>query len=520
MSELSNRLFEEILRARQRVYTIGKPTPLQKLNIPGVTAEVYAKREDLGPIKAYKWRGAYNCMASLSEEVRSRGVVAASAGNHAQGVALAARVLDCKARIYMPQSTPEVKQYEVRRQGGDHVEIVLSGASYDETATAAHDYVEAHGGAFIHPYDDLATMGGQGTLADEVVMSGRGVFDRAYVQIGGGGLASAVACWLKHFWPEIKIIGVEGIEQASMKTSVEAGKRTMLDYVDVFCDGTAVRTPGQQTFCLCEELIDEYVTVSNNEVCHAIRVMWESGRVVPEPSGAMGLAGFLKQWEEGAVAPDEKCLVIISGANMDFTQLSPIARQAGIGNYGTRYLRIPMSSKRGQVLKYLRNMPPTTTLVDVQYGKTEGDIQYPVFGVSASDEDFACIRERLSARGIGFQDISDDDDVRFRMIHYQTELFENPLFVHIEFSERGGAFLDFMEGIADIASLCYFNYEYSGERVGRALVGMEFDTVEIRNICLDRIRSMPRNVIRAARQVSPMSFARILGNESPIPIKK
>lgn len=515
MSELSERLFEEILRARQRVYAVGSPTPLQKLNIQGIAADVYAKREDVGPIKAYKWRGAFNCMAALSKEERARGVVAASAGNHAQGVALAAKVLNCKARIYMPQSTPEVKQNEVRRHGGDHVEIVLHGDSYDETAGEARLYVEKNGGAFIHPYDDLETMGGQGTLADEVVMSGQGPFDRAYVQIGGGGLAASVACWLKHFWPGIRIIGVEGVDQASMKTSVEHGDREMLDYVDVFCDGTAVRIPGKQTFELCRELIDEYVTVSNNEVCHAIRAMWESGRVVPEPSGAMGLAGFLKQWEEGAVSANERSLVIISGANMDFTQLSSIARQAGIGNYETRYLRIPMASKRGQVLKYLRNMPPASTLVDVQYGKTQGDIQHPVFGVSASDEDFELIREKLRSKGISFEDISDDDDVRFRMIHYQTELFENPLFVKIEFSERGGAFLDFMERIADIASLCYFNYEYSGERVGRALVGMEFDSPEIRSACLARIQSMPRNVVRAAREVSPMAFDRIMGNEIP-----
>jgi threonine dehydratase len=362
-------------------------------------------------------------------------------------------------------------------------------------------------------------MAGQGTLADEVVMSGDGPFDRAYVQIGGGGLASAVACWLKKFWPNIKIIGVEGIDQASMKTSVEAGERTLLSYVDVFFDGTAVRIPGQETFALCNELIDEFVTVTNNEVCHAIRVMWESNRVVPEPSGAMGLAGFLKQWSTGDVRPDEKSLVIISGANMDFTHLAQIARQAGIGNYETRYLRIPMESKKGQVLKYLRNMPSTSTLVDVQYGKTSGDIQYPVFGVSASDEDFAYIRNRLTSKGIGFEDISENEDVRFRTIHYQTELFHHPLFVHIEFPERSGAFLDFMEQVADIASLCYFNYEYTGERVGRALVGMEFDTQELREECLERLKALPRNVIRAVHPVSSMAMNRIMGNETPIPFK-
>ena len=243
MSILSDRLSEEILQARQRVYTVGEPTPLQRLNLPGIKAPVYAKREDLGPIRAYKWRGAFNCMAALSQEARDKGIVAASAGNHAQGVALAARVLNCHATIFMPRSTPEVKQTEVRRHGGRHVKIMLHGDCYDETAAAAHEYTETHGCTFVHPYDDLVTMAGQGTLADEVVMSGEGPFDRAYVAIGGGGLAASVACWLKKFWPRIKVIGVEGIDQASMKTSIEQGRRVNLDYVDVFRDGTAVHIP-------------------------------------------------------------------------------------------------------------------------------------------------------------------------------------------------------------------------------------------------------------------------------------
>ncbi len=511
MSTLSDRLFEEILQARQRVYAVGEPTPLQKLNLPGIPAPVYAKREDLGPIRAYKWRGAYNCMASLPQEARDRGIVAASAGNHAQGVALAARVLNCHATIFMPRSTPEVKQSEVRRHGGNHVEIVLLGDSYDETAAAAHNYCDEHGCTFVHPYDDLVTMGGQGTLADEVVMSGEGPFERAYVAIGGGGLASAVACWLKKFWPDIKIIGVEGVEQASMKTSVEHGERVNLDYVDVFCDGTAVHIPGELTYPLCRDLIDEFVTVTNNEVCQAIRAMWESSRVVPEPSGAMSLAGFLKQLNPGLVLPEEQSVVVISGANMDFTQLTQIARQAGIGKHETRYLRIPMSSKRGQLLKYLRHIPAGTTLVDVQYGKTDGETQYPTFGIAASDEDMNTIRDILRSKGILPEDISEDDDVRFRLIHYNAELFHHQLFVHIEFRERAGAFLDFMEQVADLASICYFNYTYTGERVGRALVGMEFESAQDRDTLRQRMAGFSKNIIRAAREISPEACRRIMG---------
>ena len=302
---------------------------------------------------------------------------------------------------------------------------MLHGDCYDETAAAAHEYTETHGCTFVHPYDDLVTMAGQGTLADEVVMSGEGPFDRAYVAIGGGGLAASVACWLKKFWPRIKVIGVEGIDQASMKTSIEQGRRVNLDYVDVFCDGTAVHIPGELTYPLCRELVDEFVTVTNNEVCQAIRAMWESSRVVPEPSGST---------------------------------------------------------------------------------------QYPVFGIAASDEDLDTIRTTLKKKGIEFEDISEDDDVRFRMIHYQPELCQHPLFVHIEFPERAGAFLDFMERIADLASLCYFNYTYTGERVGRALVGMEFDTAEDRETIRKRMSAFSKNIIRSIREISPEAFQRIMGS--------
>ena len=310
-----DRLFEEILAARERVYSIGQATPLQQLPLPSIDAEVWVKREDLGPIKAYKWRGSYNAMAALSEEQRAQGIVAASAGNHAQGVALAAQALGCKAVIYMPRSTPEVKQREVLRFGQDAVEIRLVGDTYDDAGIAAREFCDTSKGVYIHPYDDLVVMGGQGTLADEVVMSGRGPFDRVYVAIGGGGLAAALACWLKRYWPGVKIYGVEGVEQASMQAAMDAGHPVKLDYLDVFCDGTAVRKVGDLTFAYCRDLLDGMVTVTNDEVCHSIRTLWETLRVIPEPSGAMALAGFQKHYDAGEVKAGENVLAVISGAN-------------------------------------------------------------------------------------------------------------------------------------------------------------------------------------------------------------
>lgn len=518
MSTLKDQLFDEILQARQRVYAVGNPTPLQEICIPEVNATVFAKREDLGPIKAYKWRGAYNCMAKLSAEQLSRGVVAASAGNHGQGVARAAQRLGCKAHIFMPRSTPVVKQNAVRMHGGEHVEIVLIGDSYDAASHAAHEYADAHGLTFVHPYDHLYTMGGQGTLADEVVMSGQGPFDRVYLQIGGGGLAAGCACWFKKFWPECKCIGVEGVNQASMKLAVDCGERKTLPYVDVFCDGTAVRVAGELTYQLCNELLDSYVTVTNAEVCKAIRSLWNGLRVITEPSGAMGLAALLQDWQNGNIKPGEKCLVVLSGANMDFTQMGVVASLAGVqeSNRHEKFLQIPMETKRGQILKYLESIPAGVQLTDVQYGRVAGDVQQPVFGVLATDEQFAEIDRALAAKGLSARDVTNHDDVRFRMISYDRERLKHPVFFVIEFPERPGAFSEFMRVVGQYAHLCYFNYRYSGEQVGRALVGMEFDSVEDRDSCRESARSLLGTTIQGIHELPDDVRRRVLDRMSPM----
>ncbi|MFK7909979.1 MAG: pyridoxal-phosphate dependent enzyme [Akkermansiaceae bacterium] len=515
-SPATQRLFEEILAARERVYAVGEATPLERLNLPNTQADVWVKREDLGPIKAFKWRGAYNAMAALSDVQRARGVVAASAGNHAQGVALGAAALGCRAVIFMPRSTPEVKQREVKRFGGDAVEVRLVGDTYDDAGHAAKQYCEQSKSIYIHPYDDLVTMGGQGTLADEVVMSGKGPFDRVYLAVGGGGLAAAVACWLKRYWPNIKVYGVEGEGQASMQAAIDSDMPVELDYLDVFCDGTAVRKVGVETFELCRELLDGIVTVTNDEVCHAIRAMWESLRVIPEPSGAMSLAAFIKHDLAGEIAKGEKVLTVVCGANMDFSQLSGIAMRAGIGGIGSkhrRFLRVPIPEGKGSLVDFLSQFPEEISIIDLQYGRIDSEVQYPVLGLIGSEEDYAMLDSVVQERGVEAIDVSQEEDVGYRVINYAPAIFEHPLFVNIEFPERAGAFLEFMSGIKDIASLCYFNYSYSGERVGRALVGMEFDSLSEHDICLERIKEMEGSSIRAARKVSEDTFCRLTGKK-------
>lgn len=474
---MRNRLFNEILMARQRVYAVGAPTPLELLHLPPVEAEVYIKREDISPVHSYKWRGAYNRMAALNPEEKARGVVTASAGNHAQGVALAAQKLGIDARIYMPVSAPRMKQHAVKHHGGHRVELILHGDQFDAAAARAHDDAARTGSAYIHPYDDFGTMGGQGTLADEVVMSGHGPFDVAYLQIGGGGMAAAVACWLKHYWPAIRVVGVEGVNQASMAAAVRAGRPVPLDYVDVFCDGTAVKQVGANTHALCAELVDDFITVTNEEVCSAIQYLWECRRVIAEPAGALGLAGLLKEAE---AVKGSKALCVLCGANLDFGQLPWIARHAGIGGGRRRYLRFEIGEKSGTILHLLDTVLEGVNIVEFQYGKMDETLAWPVIGFEANPLEWQLLERRLQEDGTKYEDVTSQADVEFRIIHYEPHLFRMPYFITLEFPERAGALHDFLQQLKGTANICYFNYTFTGELVGRALMGFEFESEENR----------------------------------------
>lgn len=508
----STPLFNAILSARERVYCAGSPTPLQAFPLPSIPADIWVKREDLGPIKSYKWRGSYNAIASLKQSDSQKIIVAASAGNHAQGVALASRILGRKAHIFMPLSTPQVKQDEVLRHGGDSASIQLIGDSYDEACDYAKSFAKKENAVFIHPYDDLAVMGGQGTLADEVVMSGKGPFHRVYVPIGGGGLAGATACWLKRYWPTCKVYGVESHQQASMRAAFEVGHPINLEYLDVFCDGTAVRKVGDTTFSYCKNLLEGLITVDNDAVCHAMRLFWEVLRIIPEPSGALALAGLLEHHKSVPFTKGEKSLAIVSGANMDFAQLGAIAKRAGIGEQVCYYLRIAIPEGRGNLVDFLDTLPANMSITDLQYGRTDSDIQFPVLGITGSKAAHQSLCEKLDAHHILYSDVTGEEDIDYRIIPYVPSLFAHPLIVQIEFSERAGALRQFMKKIRDLASLCYFNYSYSGERVGRALLGMDFSSQETRKEALDRINELAKDRsggIRALRQVSKNAFERL-----------
>ena len=476
---LDRRLRQEILFARERVYRFGQPTPLERLVLPGPGPEIWVKREDLSPIKAYKWRGACNRMAVLTPEQRAAGVVTASAGNHAQGVALAARVLGIEARIYMPRSTPRVKQAAVLHHGGSSVEILLSGDSYDEAVAAAREDAEATGTTYVHAYDDLQVMAGQGTLADEVVLSGHGPFDAAYLQIGGGGMAAGVSTWLKTYWPGIEIVGVEGLGQASMKAALEADKPVALDEVDIFCDGTAVRKAGALPFEICRDTLARVETVTNAEVSRAIRTLWEGLRCVSEPSGALGLAAVIKNRTR---LEGKRVLVVVSGANVDFLQLGLIAQSEGSSQNASRTLRIRIPERPGTMLELLDTCFDGLNIADFQYGKLHEAEAWPAFTITAEDPSaLEGLPAKLDARGFTWEDLTGAVDIAFRAIPLRGDLLACPAFLRLEVYERPGALHDFLDKLVrGRANLCYFNYRQSGERIGRALIGLDFDGEEKR----------------------------------------
>lgn len=506
---LDRRLRQEILLARERVYRFGQPTPIERLILPGPDPqpEIWVKREDLSAVKSYKWRGACNRMAVLTPEESARGVVTASAGNHAQGVALAARSLGISARIFMPRSTPRVKQQAVRQHGAEWVEIVLAGDSYDEAVAAAREDEQARGAVYVHAYDDLLVMAGQGTLADEVVLSGHGPFDAAFLQVGGGGMIAGVSTWLNTYWPGLDIIGVEGVGQASLRAAHVAGRPVPLDNLDIFCDGTAVRQIGTLPFEACATTLTRLVTVTNAEVISAIRVLWESLRCISEPSGALGLAAVIK---ERTTLAGQRVLIVITGANLDFLQLGLIAQSEGAASLASRTLRIRLDERPGTMLSLLDSCFAGLNIADFQYGKADASEAWPAFTITADDPSvLAALPARLQAHGFQWEDLTGATDIAFRAIPLRGDLLRCPAFLRLDFYERPGALHDFLDSvIRGRASLCYFNYRQSGERIARALIGLDFADATERDAFLEALPAHGDGY-RSCQPVEPAAAVRL-----------
>ncbi|MDA7979333.1 MAG: pyridoxal-phosphate dependent enzyme [Pirellulales bacterium] len=453
--------------ARLVLRDVDTLAPLQLLNFR--CGPVWVKREDLSQIRSFKWRGAYFRMHGLWRDGVRR-VVAASAGNHAQGVARAARKLNMNATVFMPQSTPAIKQAQVRQLGGDHVDVVLSGDSFATTARAAASDAAKRDLHVVDPFDHSDIIAGQATIGFEMLEQSS-EFDALYLPIGGGGLAAGVACAIKRAAPRIRVIGVEVVDQDSMSRSIRAGKLVTLPEVSRFCDGTAVSQPGKLTFELCRDLLDQTIIVTEDEVCAAIQTLWEADRIIPEPSGAVGLAGVLQAAHNGSPG---RPATIITGANMDFTTLERIAQRAGIGRRTRKYYRFRIEERAGALLSVLDGLKDRANIVEFQYGKVDQHRACPVIGFEClGTDECSDLHDAVSQLPVSADDITGTEMVDFRMIPFERRLCHDPLFARIDFADRPGALHSLLREIGSTANICYFNYHSSGELSGRALMAFE-----------------------------------------------
>lgn len=454
--------------ALSAVYDVGHETQIERFP----DSNIFLKREDRGPIGAYKWRGAYTAMRHAFG-MGARDFVAASAGNHAQGVALAAKKLGVSSTIFMPRTAPQAKQDRVLQHGNGQVEIRLFGDSYDETANAAKLFVQENNATFIHPFDDIHTIAGQATIAEEILKSAN-IPDILFLQIGGGGMAAGVSGWLKQHNPNIRIIGVEEVGQASMTASIQAGHPVTLENTSIFCDGTAVKTPGDLTFEMCSRNIDEFITVQEREIYDAYNKLYKGLGILPEPSGIIGLAGI---YNYIAQHPDDvagkNLMGIITGANLDLSRVAQISTLASTGQHNRRYLQFALREQAGSLLQLLETALSNVNVHDFRYGKSEPSIGYPVIGFEASDAELQNIVDILNRENINYCDVTEEVPTQGRGIVSASYFFTSTQFYHISFPERENALRDLLRSMRDAADIHYFDYAYSGENVGRALMGFD-----------------------------------------------
>ncbi len=458
-----------------RVYDVAIETPLDPL--PRLTARlnipVRLKREDLQPVFSFKLRGAYNKMASLPREALERGVICASAGNHAQGVALAAKRLDVKAVIVMPRTTPAIKVQAVKSLGG---KAVLHGDSFDDAYAHAKTLEAEKGLTFIHPYDDPDVIAGQGTIGMEILRQHPDPIQAIFVPIGGGGLAAGVASFVKFLRPDIKMIGVEPDDAASMRAAIRAKKRVMLDQVGLFADGVAVRQAGEETFRLCRSLLDDVITVDTDAICAAVKDIFDDTRAIAEPSGALSLAG-LKVYAAREPLSAGALIAVNSGANLNFDRLRHIAERADIGERREALLAVTIPERPGSYRRFIETLGKRAiTEFNYRYADSEAAQIFVGVQLSEGEEEKDRIVSHLKTDGYSVVDLSDNEmakvHVRY-MVGGRAAGLTNERLFRFQFPERPGALLKFLKGMAQGWNISLFHYRNHGADYGRVLVGLQ-----------------------------------------------
>jgi threonine dehydratase len=463
---------ERILRARVYDVAIESPLELAPALSRRLGNRLLLKREDLQPVFSFKLRGAYNKMASLPRERLKKGVIAASAGNHAQGVALAAQKLGCRAVIVMPVTTPKIK---VEAVAGRNAKVVLHGDSYDEAYAEAVRLRRRHGLTFVHPYDDPDVIAGQGTIGMEILRQSEQPIDAVFVAVGGGGLISGIAAYIKHLKPGIRVIGVEPDDSDAMTRSLEAGRRVKLEHVGQFADGVAVKQVGKETFRLARKLVDEMVLVDTDEICAAIKDVFEDTRVVLEPAGALAIAGA-KAWVERRGARGKTLVAVACGANTNFDRLRFVAERAEVGEHREAVLGVTLPEARGSFRRFCRALGGRN-ITEFNYRMSDPSEAHIFVGVTVRDR-VETRRIVRSLRGAGFRtlDMSTDEVAKGHMRHMiggHLAPGGGELLYRFEFPERPGALMKFLTAMNPSWNISLFNYRNTGADYGSILVGLQ-----------------------------------------------
>jgi len=469
---MKSHYLERILNAR--VYDVAQESPLEYA--PSLSTrlqnKLLLKREDMQSVFSFKLRGAYNKMANLPIDILKQGVIAASAGNHAQGVALAAKQLGTKAIIVMPITTPQVKIEAVKARGGS---VILYGDTYDDACIHAKQLCQEKKLTFIHPFDDPDVIAGQGTIGMEILRQYQQPIHAVFIAIGGGGLIGGVSAYIKRLRPEIKIIGVEPVDANAMYQSMKAGYRVCLPRVGLFADGVAVREVGAETFRLCQDYVDEIILVSTDDTCAAIKDVFQDTRSILEPAGALAIAGA-KAYVERENITDETLVAIACGANMNFDRLRFVSERAEFGERREAIFAVTIPEARGSFLKFCECIGKRN-LTEFNYRIADNQKANIFVGVQIQDRvDAAQIGASFEAQGFKTIDLTDDELAKMHLRHMvggRSPLANNELLYRFEFPERPGALIRFLSCMSPNWNISLFHYRNNGADYGRIAVGMQ-----------------------------------------------
>ncbi|GFM64499.1 L-threonine dehydratase [Pseudomonas cichorii] len=472
MTDLLNHYARKILTSR--VYDVAVETPLQGARqlSERLSNQILLKREDLQPVFSFKIRGAYNKLAQLSPEELSRGVVTASAGNHAQGLALAAKVLGIKATIVMPKTTPEIKVEGVRSRGA---QVVLHGDSFPEALAYSLKLVDEQGFVYIHPYDDPDTIAGQGTVAMEILRQQPGQLDAIFVPVGGGGLIAGIAAYVKYLRPDIKVIGVEPDDSNCLQAAMAAGERVVLNQVGLFADGVAVAQIGHHTFEVCRHYVDEVITVSTDEICAAIKDIYDDTRSITEPAGALGVAGIKKYVEQRGIS-GQTLVAIDSGANVNFDRLRHVAERAELGEGREAIIAVTIPEQPGSFKAFCQAIGKRQ-ITEFNY-RYHTDREAHIFvGVQThpDNDPRSTLISSLTEQGFPVLDLTDNELAKLHIRHMvggHAERVSDEVVLRFEFPERPGALFNFLNKLGGRWTISMFHYRNHGAADGRVVAGL------------------------------------------------